>query len=67
MKYVKKFESTIPQNSLSQLKRVADMCKSTDIGQRVGDSGVKYYNIKNILDTKIDTYEDFTKNNSDNK
>lgn len=67
MKYVKHFESLIHNRSLAQLKRVADMCKSTDIGQIVGDSGVKYYNIKNILDAHVDTYEEFTKNNNDNK
>ena len=56
-------EALIRNSSLEQLRKVRNISKSTDIGDRVGNI---YYNkmidIGNALDKKVDTYEDDQQN-----
>ena len=62
MIHLQTFESLIRSRSLKQLKKIAKMSKKTDIGHRTDDDKIPFYNIKNILDFDVDTYEKNTEN-----
>lgn len=59
-------EAVVNNKSLEQLKKVREISKGTDIGDRISDmnnEGENIINIKNVLDTKVETREDFDKSN----
>jgi hypothetical protein len=59
-------ESLPRQHTVDQLKRLRKMTRGTDIGDRISDmnkqgSNIQY--IQNPIDSGIESYEDFVKNN----
>lgn len=53
-------ESLIRQSSLEQLKKVCKQSKKTDIGQKLKISKMgNLLSDKNVLDGKVDTYEEY--------
>ncbi len=59
-------EAVVNNKSLEQLKKVRAASKGTDIGDRISDmnnEGENIINIKNVLDTDVETREDFEKSN----
>jgi len=64
MKYLKKFESMVHQNTLDQMRKVSKTLGKTDIGKRVDDSSFANA-LKNtkrdILSTNIQSYGDYLK------
>ena len=60
-------EAVLNNKSLDQLKKVREIAKGTDIGDRISDmnnEGENIINIKNVLDTPVETREDFETTNS---
>lgn len=59
-------ESLPRENSVKQLKKVMDISKKTDIGNRITDmnkEGANIMYIRNPIFTGIESYEDFEKHN----
>ena len=74
MRYLKKFnnekdelnESLPRKSTVDQLKKLRKMTKGTDIGDRISDltkQGANIQYAQNPIDTGIESYEDFEKNN----
>lgn len=60
--YIK--EAFVSQRSLNQLKRVRDMSKGIDIGDRIDKmQGANLIAIKNPLDSGVETMEDYFNSN----
>jgi len=49
-------ECLVLSRSLEQLKKISNLSKKTDVGHKIPS-----YQSKNILDGKVDTYEDYIK------
>jgi len=59
-------ESVSNDKSIEQLVKVRKASKGTDIGDRISDmntEGANIINIKNVLDTDIESREDYDENN----
>jgi hypothetical protein len=59
-------ESLPREETVKQLKRLRKLTKGTDIGDRISDmnkQGANIQYIHNVIDTGIESYEDFEKNN----
>ena len=59
-------ESLPPQHTVDQWNKLRKMTKGVDIGDRISDlnkqgANIQYY--QNAVDTGIESYEDFEKNN----
>jgi hypothetical protein len=73
MKYILRFnevnEGSLPrQSSVDQLKRIRKLSKGIDIGDRVPDlmkQGANIHYNRNVIDSGIESYEDFEKKNKD--
>lgn len=64
IEYVK--ESLPREETVKQLKRLRKLTKGIDIGDRISDMNIQGANIQyiqNPIDTGIESYEDFEKNN----
>jgi hypothetical protein len=64
--FEKMYESLPPKRTVDQLKALRKLTKGIDIGDRISDmskqgSNISY--IQNPIDTGIESYEDYEKNN----
>ena len=58
-------EGLVPENSLKQLNDVRKVSKSTDIGEKTRLKGPNMVYDRSALDTKVETYKDYTKTQKD--
>jgi hypothetical protein len=60
------FESLPRQQTVDQLKKLRKLTKGVDIGDRISDmnkQGANIQYIQNPIDTGVESYEDYQKNN----
>lgn len=56
-------ESLPQQHSVDQLKMVRKLSKGTDIGDKINPTGANLLFDTNFIDTGIESYQDYMKNN----